>query len=177
MTGNPKAGKNPIVFESVPAGACGVFSLLYIPVDLMGKPSYLILREMADDLVMIVKALRSMFLEYGFGAKTGDMFGLAQDKLNSSGVLNVHNPDPKDTIPEIEEPHEPEIVRLFRLTYPNEDFILKTKEWKKAHSASQGESYKKAREAYNEYQKQQASIKHGSRSKKRKKVLYLIPSQ
>lgn len=81
-------GKNPILFESVPAGARGTFSLLYIPFDLIGQPESQIRTSVIADLCLITQALHALFTTYGFGAKTSSGFGLAQDAVES-GQLSI----------------------------------------------------------------------------------------
>ncbi|OQY98069.1 MAG: hypothetical protein B6D35_13205, partial [Candidatus Brocadia sp. UTAMX2] len=45
-----KAGTLPIYIESVPEGATGTFSLLYVPFDLMGKPLEQIKEQVSEDI-------------------------------------------------------------------------------------------------------------------------------
>jgi len=80
-----KAGIQPIYIESVPENAQGVFSLLYVPFDLLGKPVNEIKTEVAEDLGLICKALKEMMLTYGFSAKKGDGFGIIKDDFNIPG--------------------------------------------------------------------------------------------
>jgi CRISPR/Cas system CMR subunit Cmr6 (Cas7 group RAMP superfamily) len=81
-----KAGINPIYIESVPVGASGYFSLLYVPFDLIGKPLE-IKKQVIEDMNLIYDALKEMMLTYGFSAKKGSGFGVA-DK-NISGTLEM----------------------------------------------------------------------------------------
>jgi CRISPR-associated protein Cmr2 len=76
-----RVGKNPILFESVPAGVQGVFSLLYVPFDLIGQDEAEIRRQAAKDLRLIAEGLQAMFLTYGFSAKRTSGYGVAQDKI------------------------------------------------------------------------------------------------
>ena len=79
-----KAGTLPIYIESVPAEAHGVFSLLYVPFDLIGKKS--VEAEVVADLRLIERAVRSAMLTYGFSAKKGDGFGIASYNLKKINV-------------------------------------------------------------------------------------------
>ena len=81
-----RVGKNPILFESVPAGAQGTFSLLYVPFDLIGQDESETRGQAAADLCLVAKAIRAMMLTYGFSAKRTSGFGLAKETV-SDGVL------------------------------------------------------------------------------------------
>ena len=76
-----RVGKNPILFESVPAGAKGAFSLLYVPFDCIGKDEAETRQQVFADLQRVAEGLQAMFLTYGFGAKTSSGFGLAMEEL------------------------------------------------------------------------------------------------
>ena len=67
------AGKNPIYFECVPAGAPGVFTLLYVPLD-AGPTDEATIQE---DLKAVARGIKAMLTEYGFGAKTSSGYGVA----------------------------------------------------------------------------------------------------
>ncbi|MCW5850779.1 MAG: hypothetical protein KIT87_11950 [Anaerolineae bacterium] len=82
-----KVGKNPILFECVPAGATGTFSLLYVPFDRIGQDEAQTRAEAAADLRLVAEAVAAMFCDYGFGAKTSSGFGVAQETVN--GTLTV----------------------------------------------------------------------------------------
>lgn len=77
-----RAGKQPIYFESVPIGAKGVFSLLYIPLAYLGMPEDSVRTEVAKDLWVVYEALKEMMLTYGFGAKKKAGFGMIEDNFN-----------------------------------------------------------------------------------------------
>ena len=77
-----KAGTYPIYIESVPVDADGIFSLLYVPFDLMGKPEGEAKKEVAKDLKLICIALKEMMLTYGFSAKKSSGFGIAKNELS-----------------------------------------------------------------------------------------------
>lgn len=74
-----RVGKNPILFESVPIGATGTFTLLYVPFDRIGKDARKTRREVAEDLALVAQGLKAMFTTYGFGAKTSSGFGVAEE--------------------------------------------------------------------------------------------------
>jgi CRISPR-associated protein Cmr2 len=76
-----RVGKNPILFESVPAGTSGTFSLLYVPFDLIGADEAEIRRQALEDLQLVAEGLQAMFLTYGFSAKRTSGYGMAEDKI------------------------------------------------------------------------------------------------
>lgn len=71
-----KAGTVPIYIESVPEGATGTFSLLYVPFDLMGKPAEEIKQQVTEDINLVYDSLKEMMLTYGFSAKKSSGFGI-----------------------------------------------------------------------------------------------------
>lgn len=85
-----RAGSQPIDFETVPAGATGVFSLLYVPFDRIGRDEAETRAEVAADLVLVAEALQAMLTAYGFGAKTSSGFGTVRPALARTGHLHVH---------------------------------------------------------------------------------------
>ncbi|MFV9690419.1 MAG: hypothetical protein ACNY01_05560 [Desulfobacteria bacterium] len=98
------AGSQPIYFESVPAGAEGVFTLLYVPVDRIGKVDVGIDKRSADNIYQVAEGLRLMLTEYGFGAKTSSGFGVAEDDVDDGSlVLNAEGIEffvQDETVPE-----------------------------------------------------------------------------
>ncbi len=77
------AGKQPIYFECVPAGTEGVFTLLYVPLDQVGRSSRKEMgKEAKTDLEAVAHGIRAMLTEYGFGAKTSSGYGVADVKEN-----------------------------------------------------------------------------------------------
>ncbi len=78
-----RVGKNPILFECVPAGAQGTFSLLYVPFDLIGEPKSKIHTQALADLQLVAEGIKEMMLTYGFSAKRTSGFGVAQDSVKS----------------------------------------------------------------------------------------------
>ncbi|NTV46400.1 MAG: hypothetical protein HGB11_07755 [Chlorobiales bacterium] len=84
-----RAGKNPILIESVPIGAEATFTLLYTPLDLIGKEENETRRQVLSDLKLVAEGQQALFTIYGFGAKTSSGFGVANDAVeNGSLVLN-----------------------------------------------------------------------------------------
>lgn len=147
-----KAGKHPIYFECVPKDAKGMFSLLYVPFDLIGKEEQKTCTQVATDLELIIKGIQAMFTTYGFGAKTSSGFGTAEI-TDSSGCITLKYPETKEIKPKPSEPQEPESVQQFKKNYLNEDFSMKPKEWRAKQSSSQKqqERYKQAKEEYRNY--------------------------
>ncbi len=76
-----RVGTNPILFESVPAGAQGTFSLLYVPFDLLGKDENEIQNQALADLQLVAEGLQAMFLTYGFSAKRTSGYGVGEDRI------------------------------------------------------------------------------------------------
>lgn len=74
-----KAGKNPIYYEVVPAKSTGLFSLLYVPFYISDEDKSHANDKIAFDIDIVAKGLKSMFLTYGFGAKTSSGFGIAEN--------------------------------------------------------------------------------------------------
>ncbi len=112
-----RAGSLPILFESVPEGTRGVFTLLYVPFDLIGKEGQETRKQVAEDLQVVaaglqegrtyegpVDALRTgdlqvipsglqaMFRTYGFGAKTSSGFGLAREDVRGTLTIRADYP-------------------------------------------------------------------------------------
>jgi len=78
-----RVGEKPIPFESVPTGTSGVFTLLYIPFDLVGADEQKTREQVAQELQLICRGLQAMFRTHGFGAKTSSGFGLARESLQN----------------------------------------------------------------------------------------------
>ena len=116
-----RVGKKPILFESVPEGTSGRFTLLYVPFNLIGKEEMEIRKQISRDILLIAEGLRAMFRDYGFGAKTSSGFGIAKSEL-TGGKLILKAEGIKVTQKEeikIQEPAES------FLKYLNEDGIVK----------------------------------------------------
>ena len=75
------AGKQPIYFECVPAGAQGDFTLLYLPFDLIGADEAEIRKQALADLHLVAEGLCALFLTYGFSAKRSSGYGVAKDEI------------------------------------------------------------------------------------------------
>jgi len=87
-----RVGKNPILFECVPAGAVGTFRLLYVPYDFPSKvtPDETRLQaQVQADLPLVAKVVRDLLTVYGFGAKTSSGFGAA-DPQRVAGEMRVN---------------------------------------------------------------------------------------
>lgn len=90
-----RVGKNPILFECVPAGATGTFRLLYVPYDFPGEvtPNEATLRRQVQaNLPLVAETVRDLLTAYGFGAKTSSGFGAA-DPQHVAGELRVNRLD------------------------------------------------------------------------------------
>jgi CRISPR-associated protein Cmr2 len=79
-----KTGTNPILYEVVPKGSKGVFSLLYMPFDLIGKDDATKRNDIIADYREISRAIKEMMTTYGFGAKTSSGYGVVEDKIENS---------------------------------------------------------------------------------------------
>jgi len=100
------AGTNPILFECVPQGAEGTFTLLYVPLD--GADA----GESLADLATVAEGVQAMMTLYGFGAKTSSGFGLAEEEVKK-GALAVAMADPQPApAGESESPAENPLVQL-----------------------------------------------------------------
>ncbi|MCD6238979.1 MAG: CRISPR-associated protein [Thermotogae bacterium] len=75
-----KTGKNPIYFEVVPAGAKGVFRLVYVPFyywfDLSENEFK---KKVVEDLRDVIVGIKNMMLTYGFSARKSSGFGVIKD--------------------------------------------------------------------------------------------------
>lgn len=87
---NTKTVKNPILYEVVPTGSSGFFSLLYIPFDLIGveNPN---LEEIKEDYKQISDAIKNMMKTHGFGAKTSSGYGVVEDGIENI-ILEINSP-------------------------------------------------------------------------------------
>jgi len=158
-----RVGKNPILFESVPEGTTGQFTLLYVPFDRIGdkeanppQKQNSLTEEIAEDLNLLAEGLRDMFTAYGFGAKTSSGFGLADERMHDGYIqTNI-----LETVQQAEPPHEPvmpEALQMLLQQFSDEDFSLKPNEWRKRHGATtvQRTQYRNARSEYQTYQEAQ----------------------
>lgn len=79
------AGTAPIYLEAVPAGAVGEFTLLYVPLDLVGEdPGTMVYPQVVADLEAVAVAVRDLFTVYGFGARTSSGYGVAAPQFVAS---------------------------------------------------------------------------------------------
>lgn len=83
-----RVGKNPILFECVPEGTSGYFTLLYVPFDLVGKDLKVIKSQAKKDIELTCKGIDNMLTVYGFGARTSSGFGLAGDDITEALIKN-----------------------------------------------------------------------------------------
>ncbi|RJO61285.1 hypothetical protein C4544_03275 [candidate division WS5 bacterium] len=79
-----KAGTLPIYIESVPEGASGTFSLLYVPFDLMGRQGSVVKDQVEKDMIIVSDSLEKMMLTYGFSAKKGNGFGVVEKNISGT---------------------------------------------------------------------------------------------
>lgn len=77
-----KTGKNPIYFEVVPAGAKGMFRLVYVPFYWFGLPKDELEKNSLKDLNDVAAGIREMMLTYGFSAKKSSGFGVVKNDWN-----------------------------------------------------------------------------------------------
>ena len=91
------AGTNPIYFETVPEGTEGIFTLLYVPLDLIGKEHKDIEAKVLDDFSLVAGGIKEMMSDYGFGAKTSSGFGLAESK-NGKVISNIPEKNETDRL-------------------------------------------------------------------------------
>ena len=118
-----RVGKNPILFESVPPGTPGAFSLLYLPFDRVGKGEEAeqeeeeeTRRQVAEDLRLVADGVPAMFCSFGFGAKTSSGFGTAVDNFLSKRDQRRYDlPGGRAQLKAVL--GEPEAVRAFQTSY------------------------------------------------------------
>ncbi len=75
-----KTGKNPIYFESVPAGSKGFFRLIYMPLHWIGLTDEKFRGEVFQDMQDVIIGLREMMLTYGFSAKKSSGYGVIKSE-------------------------------------------------------------------------------------------------
>lgn len=100
------AGTQPIYIESVPTGAEGTFTLLYVPFDRIGREEAnpeqgidkSLKQEVEEDMWKVAKGVRAMFTEYGFGGKTSSGFGTAEIM---SETVTLHLRDAEELVEEV----------------------------------------------------------------------------
>lgn len=88
--GERRVGTIPIPMETVPKDTPGLFTILYVPFDLIGKDENKIKEQAWKHLKLVCEGLKSMFLYYGFGAKTSSGHGIVKPELaDGKLMLNV----------------------------------------------------------------------------------------
>lgn len=114
-----KVGMDPILFESVPTGAKGTFTLLYMPFDRVGEDEQITRAEVAEDLSLLARGVQAMFRICGFSAKRTSGFGLAQeDGLQGILQMRVEEFTPSTTPAPLSKPIvQPQLARY--LVAPN----------------------------------------------------------
>jgi CRISPR-associated protein Cmr2 len=108
-----RVGKNPILFECVPQGAQGTFSLLYVPFDLVGKDETETCRQAAADLLLVSEGLQAMFLTYGFSAKRTSGYGVAEEKV-SGGFFQIRIEETVLSSPSALPPAHPQLPKYLQ---------------------------------------------------------------
>ncbi len=108
-----RVGKNPILFECVPLGAKGTFSLLYVPFDRVGQDEAKTKRQALEDLQRVAEGLKAMFLTYGFSAKRTSSYGVAKQKVENGCIqLRMEEiPAPPVTSSSLAEPSLPKYLQ------------------------------------------------------------------
>ena len=108
------AGSQPILMESVPSGTTGAFTLLYTPLDRIGKDEAETRQQIFADLLLVATGLEALFTLYGFGAKTSSGFGVA-DNAVEDGKLVLNIPDvtfSQDAAPQVQAPDDKYLTYL-----------------------------------------------------------------
>lgn len=116
-----KVGTTPILMESVPKDTVGLFTLLYVPFDLIGKEEKETRKQVAEHIHLISEGLKAMFLTHGFGAKTSSGHGIAKPEL-VEGNLILKAKGIEISNKEEEKPKPPEESFM---KYLNEDYTVK----------------------------------------------------
>jgi CRISPR-associated protein Cmr2 len=102
-----RVGTIPIFIESVPANTSGLFTLLYVPFDLIGKEENVTKKQMVEDIQLINSGLNAMFMDYGFGAKTSSGYGIAKSDV-TDGLITLKACNIETSPKDIENLHPPE---------------------------------------------------------------------
>lgn len=85
-----RVGTIPILMETVPKDTLGMFTILYVPFDLIGKDENKTKEQAWKHLKLVCEGLKSMFLYYGFGAKTSSGHGIVKpDLVDGKLILNA----------------------------------------------------------------------------------------
>lgn len=107
-----KAGTGHIYIESVPDGARGTFSLLYVPFDLMGKLSKETKQQVAEDINLVYDSLETMMFTYGFSAKKSSGFGIISKDIKEGVFVMSGHPYKKNL--SAPEPTKKRIISSFK---------------------------------------------------------------
>jgi CRISPR-associated protein Cmr2 len=148
-----RVGKNPILFESVPPGTPGVFSLLYVPFNRIGRDDPETRRQLAEDLALVGEGVQAMFCTYGFGAKTSSGYGTAVEGFVKKIDRRRENlPEGQAQLKAVL--GKPQALRKFEQAYwPLED--VPEEEWSDLLKGDEQakQAYQAAREAHERYQR------------------------
>jgi CRISPR-associated protein Cmr2 len=152
-----RVGKTPLLLESVPAGAHGTFSLLYVPFDLIGQDAAKLRSEVAEDLKAVTEGIKAMLTQYGFGAKTSSGFGVA-DILSGTLTLRTEEavtlPTPTPSMGETSLPQYLETPDRLKADFLTPQGTLKSEAEYQAFLESQGKQFtKKQRQLYEKAKK------------------------
>jgi CRISPR-associated protein Cmr2 len=116
-----RVGTIPILMESVPKDTIGLFTILYVPFDLIGKEEKEVKKQVAGHIRLICEGLKAMFLHYGFGAKTSSGHGIAKPELvEGKLILKAKGIDISKKEEEKPKPPEESFMK-----YLNEDYTVK----------------------------------------------------
>lgn len=87
--------RGPILMECVPRGTTGELVLLYVPFGPMGRSEDEKRAEnkrraqVAQDLEVLAKGIQAMLTTYGFGAKTSSGYGVADEDVEGTLLINL----------------------------------------------------------------------------------------
>jgi len=147
-----RVGKNPILFESVPIGAKGTFTLLYVPFDRVGKEQQETAAQVAEDLPLLAKGLRAMFTVYGFSAKRSSGYGVAKETVRDGFVqIRIEETQtPPTSTPTMPEPSLPKYLKapgILKDEYLNPDGTFRERNQKELEKMTkpQKQEYEKAK--------------------------------
>ncbi len=177
-----KAGTDPILFEVVPNGSSGVFSLLYVPFHRVGcteadGTQTNLKTEVAEDLLLVAKGINAMFRTYGFSAKRTSGFGIVEESINGTIGVRFEDSDADEqggsVAAEVAEPLKPYLEAPDRLKpdYLNpdgtfryrdkEEFIIPGKKGKTKLNKKAWWSYEKARKWWEKQEEEKAELATG----------------
>jgi len=96
--------RGPILMECVPQGSTGELVLLYVPFGPMGQSEDEKRAQVAQDLEVLAEGIKAMLTTYGFGAKTSSGYGVVEEEVE--GTLLINFPDISE-IPESQDSASP----------------------------------------------------------------------